>query len=323
MTATTVERLSKFKGMLPGKGTYPQAASTTLLKGTIVTGDSSGRADVPTAGQDALGVAAATYVESTGVNGAQDVEVEYGVFGFPITGTPPLGLGEVMFVVDNQTISQDSSGGTRGVAGFCSEYRGGLAYILMSPVFAAAYADAAAAEAVADAADAKADDLAVIEIPVNLGAFRLASGAAIPAFSDGVADGFELTGNEALSLRINDASTTVFWAAVKLPDDLDTGAAVKVHFLASRVGASDTTAAITVTAFIADAGAAYDASSDLSSGNTGAIAGATKVSSDVSATITGATAGSVLSFSAKATAALDADDMLIHGCWIECTRDVG
>jgi hypothetical protein len=323
MTATTVERLTRFKGMIPGKGTYPQAASTTLLKGTLVTGDASGNADVPTAGQDALGVAAATYKETTGVDGAQDVEVEYGVFGFAISGTVPKGLGEAMFVVDNQTVSLDSSGGTRGFAGFCSEVRNSLAYILINPVFNAAYADVAATASIAADGVAKADDLSVIEIPVPIGSFSLASGAAIPAFSNGVADGFELTGSKARSLRINDDSTTVFWASVKLPDDLDTGATVKVHFLASRVGSLDTTAAITCTAFLQDAGVAYDAGSDLSSGNTGAISGATKVSSDVSVTITGATAGCVLSVSAKATAALDDDDMVIHACWVSCTRDVG
>lgn len=301
MTATTVERLPKFAGQFPAHGTYPAAANTLILKGTFVARDSAGRASIPAAGCPIVGVAEATFLNRTtdasgGAAGAIDVEVSYGVYGFLVTGTTPI-PGQVVYAADNQTVTLDPSS-SKGVAGVVTEVRDSLAYVYVSPVQSATFSPL------------------VVDVP--LGSFRLASGAAVPAFANGSADGFNLADSEALGIRINDDSTTVFWASVRLPESLPTGAAVQLHVLASRIGALDVTASLTPTVFPNREGVAYDAGSSLVTGDFAAITGATKVVQELSKTITGALAGDVLSISLVATAALDDDDAVIHGVWITC-----
>jgi hypothetical protein len=140
MSATTDFRDTEFAGPIPAKGTLEQAADTLIYGGTIVTIDDDGRADVVTAGQHAAGVALQDYDNRTtapegGGAGAIDVQVLFGIFGLEYTGTAPE-PGQVVYVVDNQTVSIDSSSGTRGVAGYCVEQRHGLCYTFMSPVVA-------------------------------------------------------------------------------------------------------------------------------------------------------------------------------------------
>ncbi len=318
MTATTTPRITSFSGLLPARSTLGVAASVLLLKGTMVSKDSDGRADVITNGQAIAGVADATYDNRTGAADAINAELAQGVFEFAYTGTAPQ-QGQVVFAADNQTVT--ATPGSLGVAGFAAANGvGGKVKVFISPAVSGSYADVAAVDAVADAAALHSENLSVVEIPVPLGSFRLASGADVPAFSDGVADGFALNSSEGFGIVFNVASTGVQWATVRLPADLDEAAALEIHFLAARIGALDTTAAITVTAFGCAAGVAFDAGANLSSGNTGAIAGATKVASDVHVTANGATAGQVLSFSMVPTAALDADDLVILACWVKCTR---
>ena len=62
-------------------------------------------------------MAKATFLNRTGdiMGGLDDsglVEIDYGTFGFAYTGTPI--PGETAWVVDNQTVSDDSSGGQIG-----------------------------------------------------------------------------------------------------------------------------------------------------------------------------------------------------------------
>lgn len=140
MTATSDFRITEFAGLAPAKGTLEQAADTLIYGGTIVTVDGDGRADVVTAGQHAAGVAVADYDNRTtapegGGAGAIKTQIMFGVFGLEYTGTAPE-PGQVVYVVDNQTVSTDSSSGTRGVAGYCVEQRNSLCYTYMSPVIA-------------------------------------------------------------------------------------------------------------------------------------------------------------------------------------------
>lgn len=307
MTATTVERINKFAGEFPHRGTLPSAANMLHLKNTFVCKDSAGRAANVAAGLPVYGVAEATFLNRTtdpsgGAAGAIDVEVAFGVWGFLLSGTAPT-PGQVVYAVDNQTVSIDPTG-SRGIAGICSEVRTengvSVVYVFVGPV----------ALALAGGA------VQTVDIP--LGGFRLATGAAIPAFSNGVADGFQLVDSEALSLRINDDSTTVFWSQVRLPESMPVGSPVVLHVLASRIGATDVTASLTPTVFANREGVAYDAGANLVTGDFAAVAGATKVVQELTKTITGAQAGDVLSVSLVATAALANDDMAIHSVWVTC-----
>jgi len=71
-------------------------------------------------------------------------------------------------------------------------------------------------------------------IPVPLGNFRIySSGAAVPAWNDGVADGFNATA-ESIGITFNVGSTAKLAASVLMPNDLDDTAAVVVHVLGYR-----------------------------------------------------------------------------------------
>jgi hypothetical protein len=311
MTATTVERLTNMTAPLtPAHGTFPIAANTLLLKGTIACLDSADRLCVPGAGCDAIGMLEATYRNRTtdpatgggtaGAAGRIDGEVRYGVHEWLISGTTPRPR-QVVYVVDNQTVSVDPTG-NRGIAGIVSEVRteNGVAraYVYMGPHVIAFIRGS-------------------LDIDIPLGGFRLATGAAVPAFSAGVADGYTLADSEALSLRINDDSTTVFWNAVKLPEQVPAGATVTLHVLMSRVGALDVAAVLlTPTVFANREGVAYDAGTNLVSGTFALIADATKVVAERTVSIVGALGGDVLSVSLVAAAGLDDDDLVIHAVWI-------
>lgn len=309
MADTTSERLTKSAGEIPSKGTFSMAANTLLFKGQIVTQDSAGRAAVPGAGQNAVGIAGATYNNRTGApsGGAADAikaEVEHGVQALNFTGIAPK-PGQVVYVSDNQTVTLNPTG-SLGVAGICAETKNatgddGQCYVFMGPVaIALALAEQSA-----------------LSIDIPLGGFRLATGAAIAAFANAGADGYTLADSEALSLRWNNTQSTVFWSAVRIPESLPAGAVMNLHVLASRVGATDVAATVlTPTVFANREGAAYDAGASLVSGSFGVIAGATKVVTELTLAITGAQAGDVLSVSLAAAAGLANDDLVVHSVWI-------
>lgn len=307
MSDATSELLPRFAGQIPGKGSFGIAANTLLYKGQTVTQDSAGRAAVPGAGQNALGISSSTFNNRTGApsGGAADAmiaEVEYGVFGRAYIGPAPR-TGQVVYVVDNQTVSLDPTG-SRGIAGVCSETKNGYCYTFMGPV----------AIAIAEALQGAQ----AIDLP--LGSFRLSTGAAIPAFASNSADGFVLDASEGFGIRINDDSTTIFVNQARLPESVPAGSTLTLHVLASRVGAADAAAAtLTPHVFRNREGAAYDAGSDLVTGDFGLLSGATKVVTELTKAIdqnSGAQAGDVLSVTLVAAAGLANDDAIIHAVWI-------
>jgi hypothetical protein len=307
MADTTTERLPRYTGEIPHKGTAPIAANTLLYKGQIVCQDADGRAAVPGAGRNAMGVCAATYNNRTGAPsggaaGAVDAEIEYGVQGFAYTGTAPK-RGQVVYVVDNQTVSLDATG-SRGVAGICSEtksgtFEDGFCYVFMGPL------------AIAMALSAQG----ALSIDLPLGGFRISTGAALPASSAGVV-GYSLVDSEGFGIRFHDTITTAIVNAARLPESLPAGATVTLHALVSRIGATDPDATITPLVYANREGVAYDAGASLVTGDLPAISGATKVVQEVTLPIVGAAAGDVLTVSLAASATLDTDDLLLHAVWI-------
>jgi hypothetical protein len=263
-------------------------------------------------------------------------------FGIPIAWVYPVGAGDIVLKDEAGTAVTlaNLTGYEGGIAGpwseltsfTCSQVRMGDA---SPPPGPPAPAGAASGTTIADAGAFTAEttvegalqeiyqDLksAQAQVSLPLGSFVVvSSGAPLVAFNDGVADGFDFI--EGVAYRFNVASTAAIGTTVAMPQDLDDTAAVVLHILASRVGASDVTAAITVAAFFQTVGAAYDADTD-AGGATGAIAGATTVVHELTRSIA---AGDVppapcaLSITLVPTAALDADDMRIHAVWIEYTR---
>jgi len=211
MTAIANLRLeTDFVGDLPRKGTAPMAANTLIQGKTLVSLNAAGNAVAPTDGDGfaVYGVSSATYdnrtgSEAGGLAGDADVEVEFGVFGFAYVsadGVPE--PGDKLYVVDNQTVSVDSSGGARGFAGICSEVRVNTvgtsqAYLWIGPH-------------VAGAAGASAGEFKSIDIGMS------------PAFADGTANGIDPT---VFGFRFNNAvDDQPFLTCIALPPDRDPAA---------------------------------------------------------------------------------------------------
>jgi len=266
MTATSKERLTNFAGLIPARGTFPIAADTKILKGTMVALDSSGRAqEANTIANGALvgiGKASATYDNTGGLAGAMDVEVEYGTFGwYSKTGggddIAEDDVGKVCYMVDNQTVALTNGTDTRGIAGYISEVRDGEVYVNQSVMVAVQIVIAASEASQLDTAQTQIaallvdvanlqTDAGIGFLPLSLHQFR-----EVDANSDvgnAAANGGILASDTTPILRGDANETTeVFWATgnvdpiatqIVLPPDFDGTANVTVD-LWVRSGATD------------------------------------------------------------------------------------
>lgn len=302
MTATTTARMNKTAGFgLPRFGTYGAAANSLFLKETLVVRDSAGRAAVPTDGDglDCIGVARNTYDNRTGSEyggaaDAIDVEVTYDVVECDIDGDTPLAK-DVVYVVDNKTVSVSSNGGTRGIAGVVTEVRDSKAFVWVGPHIAALAAGS------------------IGHIVLAPSSFRIASsGAVVAAFAAGTVDGIDPTA-ESFGLRWNDDVFTTFAQCVPMPVDYKAGSPMVILASGYRVGSADTTAALTFGVFFHVAGAAFSADADAGGAST-AFDGATTIVTTESRTIAGADvpAGATsMNLTVVPTAALDDDDLVV------------
>lgn len=324
MTATTTVILPKFAGNYPARLTLPIAADTLIIKGTQVAKDAAGRAVMSTDGDGfpVMGKASATFdnrtgSEAGGAAGALDAEIECGIFGRKIDGTTPQ-PGDIVFAVDNQTVSLDPDGGARGKAGYVHEVQGTIAYVYQAP------------EAVISAADV---DLAVVEadlarenahFDIPISAFRIySSGLVAGAWVDGGDDGIDSTA-ESHGLRWNPGSTVAFAASLNLPPDIAAGSPITIHLLGCRVGADDATAAITCGVFFRVPGAAFNADAD-AGGDSSAFDGATTVVTEETLVVAAGdvpdAAPASMLLTVVPTAALNADDLILHGVRCTYTRE--
>lgn len=177
-------------------------------------------------------------------------------------------------------------------------------------------------QAETDIAALEADALsAQAFIPIPLNAIRLATGAALPAYSDGV-DGLTLQDSEAFGIRFNDGVHTAMAVSVPMPPDLDATADVVVHALGFRIGSADADAALAIGAFFQTVAAAHTADAD-AGGNTTAFDQATTIVSEETVTLALAdvpAAPCALTLTLQSHTTLDADDMVLVGLWLEYTR---
>lgn len=217
MASTTTGRLYDLATQVPSLGTVPSAANQLFPRGTIVTINSSGNAVSPSSadasGFMALGVARHTQDNRTGSDaggsaGDLDIQLGFGVFGFAYEDTPK--AGDLMFVVDNQTVSPDSDSEARGYAGVCVEVRDGKAWVWMGP-HTKAHANAIDLSVAEDAIADHAADLAEGEVVFPIGL--------APAFANGTVNGLDPS---VMGFRLNNAvDDQPFACAVALPDDFD------------------------------------------------------------------------------------------------------
>jgi hypothetical protein len=146
MAATTIERLTEFFGLLPARGTYPIAANTKILKGTLVGLDSSGRAIAATTAATTVrvvGKASSTVNNLTGSElggaaAAADLEVEFGTFDWANSaGADEIAaddVGKLCYAVDNQTVALTSDGGTRQIAGLIAGFYNSKVQVWTNPI---------------------------------------------------------------------------------------------------------------------------------------------------------------------------------------------
>jgi hypothetical protein len=342
MASTTSYRCTQTA--LGNRVTLPVAANMLCLGGTIACVDADGRT---TPGALNAGLAAVGKYEFTvsnlsasstgGAAGAVDAEIISGIFGWLYDGTAPK-PGQIVFVLDNQTVTLDSNSGARGIAGYCSELREGLCWVEMGPtvagqivIAAAEAADLDQAQLDIDAAEADVDDLeadaaradSVVAIPLSS---WLVDGAPAAAFADGTVNGLALVDSEMVALRVNpsaDVALPVLSTSVAMPQDLDDAADVVLHVMACRIGSADTTTVLQSNAFFQTAGAAYDADADAITADTVALDAATKVVAEYTTTIAAAdvpAAPANMTLTITPSAALVADDLAICATWLEYTR---
>jgi hypothetical protein len=353
MTARLNQRNTDFAGLTPARGTFEIAADTIVKKGWIAGLDSAGRVQegntIANGCVSAVGKIAGTQdIDNStgsvlgGAAGATTVEVEYGVFGWESAGGADTILaddvGKVCYVVDNQTVGLTNGTDTRGVAGYITEVRDGQVFVHMGPSIAAQIVIAASEASQLDTAQTEIDALqadalsAQYQIAVPLASAILAAGTPMAAFADNAgasAPGITLVDSESVGIRWNNFATqTAVWYRVAMPQDLDDAAAVVLHILASKTGATDADdTTFTVTAFFQTVGALHDADADAGGASSAMVGTATaKTVAELTLSIA---AGDVpaapcsLSFSIKPTnGLLGTDDVIIHDMWFEVTRQL-
>lgn len=310
MASTSTFREARFAGLTPAMSTRSLAANTFIPKGTLVTINAAGYALGDGSGVRCVGVAAHSANNLTG-NGtysgladsaAAKVDANYGIHSLEC-GDADLLPGDIVYALDNQTVTKNPVTGGCVVGTYHETGKDGKKYFNVSTLVPAVMG---------------AVQQGRIDVP--LGALRLAAGTTIAAFAAGSADGIEIS--EGVHVRWNDDSTTVFWADVDLPADVDDTRDIVVSMLASRVGAANPTAAITVGAFLLSAGDAVAADSNAGSDST-AVAAATTILQEVTVTIAAADVPAgvrKLSLSLVPSAALADDDLRLHSIAVLFTR---
>lgn len=351
MTALDIERMTKFAGVIPSRGTFGIKANKRIFKGGLTGIDSAGRAmpgdTIANGCLSALGKSSATYDNRNGseLGGSADacnVEIEYGVFGFDsatgggddITADD---VGKVCFVVDDHTVALTNGTDTRGIAGLITEVRDGKVYVWMGPHVVALIVIAASeasqldtAQTDIDALELRADALETdattsqAQVNIPLTSFVDPDGDPLAKYVADTTDGYNLADSEAFGLRWNNAANpTVFLTSVAMPQDYDDTAAVVIHFLASKIGATAAdTPAFVVTAFSAVVGAAYDADSDFGGTSSAMTNAGTKVVQEVTLSLASGDVPAAPTVFTLTVVPNDmaADDVVLHGIWLEYTR---
>jgi hypothetical protein len=167
------------------------------------------------------------------------------------------------------------------------------------------------------------------QVNVPLATAILAAGTPMAAFADSATSdpGITLANSKAVGIRWNNAATQIaIWYGVPMPQDLDDTAAIVLHVLASKTGATSGDATtFTVTAFFQTVGALHDADTDRGGTTTAMTGNATaKTVAELTLSIAGSAvpaSPSVLSFSIKPTnGLLGTDDVIVEGLWFEYQR---
>lgn len=252
-------------------------------------------------------------------DGTKEITVSSGcrllVAGATITAADE---GKTVFAVDDATFSLSSNSGARPVMGVLRKFVSSTSgYVEVNPVLNAALAAGTAI------------NTTQAQINVPLGTAILAAGTPMAAFADNASSnpGVTLANSKAVGIRWNNnASQTAVWFCVPMPQDLDDTAALVLHALVSKTGATTGDATtLTVTAFFQTVAALHDADTDCGGTSSAVTGNATaKTVTEITLSIAGSdvpASPSSLSFSIKPTdGTLGTDDFIVHALWFEYTR---
>ncbi len=288
----------------------------------------------------AIGVAEHECDNTSGADGDLRCKVRYGeVFCFPNgTSTDACSEATTMFAPvymgDDHTIYDNDGASTLKPAGrFMGMEPDGKVRVFVGMANLAdafedasgiALADTGAFTAATDVEAAVAEiyqDIKSIQktVDIPLTSFLDPDGDPLAKFVNGSVDGYSLNSSEAMGLRWNNAgSPTVFLTCVAMPQDYDDTAAVVMHFLASKVGATATdTPAFVVTAFSVSVGSVYTTSTDFGGTSTVSVDN-TLVQELTLSLASGSVPASPTAFTLTIVPNdLATDDYILHAVWLE------
>jgi hypothetical protein len=336
MTAAVSQVLTGNRGDYPRILCVPVAANTLIESGWQVEITSTGYVQPAGTGSGlrVLGIAEHSIDNRTaatgGAAGAAFLNVRAKVAVLKYDGTAPK-VNDVVFALDNQTVTLDSDTGANGISGIVTyvDTVAGEVGVYMGPHVAGLIAIGSVVAADVAAAEGDIDDLeatvtAVRRVPIPLSAWTL-GGAVMTNFADGTVNGMSLVDSEALGIRINPSALALpsLVTSVVLPSGIDLTKVLELHVSACRIGAADTTVVLQGSAFFQVIGAAYDADADAISVDSAALDAATKVAKELVLSIAAAdlpaSVDASVTFTMAPSSALDADDLVILSTWLEYT----
>ena len=340
MTSLTEDRLTEYQeGVLQA---FPVKANAEIFAGSMVCIHGASGYAIPgadAAGNQFIGIAQ-EYVLGTTSNGGKWVTVRRkGVFEFDASSITQAMVGDIMYMVDDQTFDETSPGNNvicGRLVEFISATRGRIDIEMAVPVAVIAgdaltVGDTASLYTAGTVLGQLQEVMRAVKTAqyvIQPAAITLETGAPTVVFANGGADGFTQLTNKELALRWNNGGNPTKMAArFIIPPDLDPAANIVVHFLGAIVkgGANEADSpTITCEGYFAALGAAM-----LADANCGGVSGEfltaqTDKYQEKTLIISLAdipAVASVLTLIFNPTdGELPADDFVLAGLWLEVTR---
>lgn len=257
MTALSVDRNTTYRDGVEIE--LPVYQSVKIYAGSLVCVNGSGGYAIPAAdasGNIFMGVAMEQADNSSGSSGDITVRVRRkGVYKFGASSITQAMVGDLMYVVDDQTIDETSPGNSV-VAGILVKYVSAtVGWIDIEAGCRVGAAIAATAISVADSANyfeagATTAEAVLAEIGAELAAYNRGrlmpavitgeDGTALTKFTAGATPGWQqLSNKECVLTWDGNAGPTKVAIQFFIPDDLDGTADVSLHCLAAMAGAVD------------------------------------------------------------------------------------
>ncbi len=252
MTAATKDRATPYQEGI--NISFPVYTNVEIFAGTMVCVGAAHGYAIPGAdasGNIFVGVAMESVDNTGGASGAKWITVRrQGVFEFPATSITQAMVGDLMYVVDDQTFDETSPG-NNVLCGRLVKYISATKGMIDISVAIPAVMAAGGALTITDAGTFFGTDTveaALAQLASRLGKARitpiaivLEDGTVLTTYTADPTPGWAQLANKEVVLKWGSHATPGKIAVVfAIPDDLDGSANVEVHFLAAMSGATDT-----------------------------------------------------------------------------------